>query len=213
VPRAVLPSVCGTLMGVLAVGCGESRHQDAAESRATYTVAVTHAVFPVQQAVSRPTQLVLVVRNRSARTLPDVTVAVSSFSYLSNYPNLASRRRPIWVVDTGPGRLANPPVETQQVDPQGSGTTANDNIWALGPLRPGATRAFVWHVTPVKPGLHRIFYRVSAGLYGKARAQLAGGAIAGGSFAVHIAGRPPATHVDPETGKVVPGPYVPSEAG
>ena len=211
--RAVLPGVCGTLMVVLAAGCGESRHQDAGEPRGSYTVAVTHAIFPLHQAVSRPTQLVLVVRNTSARTVPDVTVAVSSFSYLSTYPHLASRRRPVWVVDTGPGRIANPSVETQQVDPQGSGTTANDDIWALGPLRPGATRAFVWHVTPVKPGLHRIFYRVSAGLNGRSRAQLAGGGISGGSFAVSVAGRPPPTHVDPETGKVVAGPYVPSEAG
>jgi hypothetical protein len=209
--RAVPPGVCGALIGVVAVGCGESRHQDAREPRGTYTVAVAHASFPTHQAVARPTQLVLVVRNTSARTLPDVTVGVTSFSYVSNYPNLASRLRPVWVVDQGPGAIPHPAVETQQVDPPGSGTTANNNVWALGPLRPGATRSFVWHVTPVKPGLHRISYTVSAGLNGKAQAQLAGGKTPTGSFAVYIAGRPPLTHVDPETGRIVPGPYIPSE--
>ena len=34
-----------------------------------------------------------------------------------------------------------------------------------------------------------------------------------GAITVHILGKPPATHVDPKTGKVVPGPYIPrSEA-
>ena len=50
-----------------------------------------------------------------------------------------------------------------------------------------------------------------AGLNGKAQAELANGAPPVGSFTVHVAERPPATHVDPATGKVVAGPYVPSE--
>ncbi|MGH2854669.1 MAG: hypothetical protein ACRDLF_10840 [Solirubrobacteraceae bacterium] len=210
-PIVVLLGVCGALAGALAAGCGESRHQDASEPKGNFTVLLARASFPLRQAVARPTRLVLAIRNTGARTLPNVTVAVTSFSYLSNYPNLASRRRPVWVVDEGPGRIANPPVETVQVDPPGSGTTANYNIWALGPLAPGATRSFVWHVSPVKPGLHRVSYRVYAGLNGRAQAQLADGSPPTGSFAVYVAGRPPKTHVDPVTGKVVPGPYVPPE--
>jgi hypothetical protein len=97
------------------------------------------------------------------------------------------------------------------VDPPGGGTTSNYNIWALGALAPGATRSFVWHVSPVKPGVHKLSYRVYAGLNGKAQAQLADGAPPAGSFTVDIAGRPPKTHVDPVTGKVVAGPYVPPE--
>jgi hypothetical protein len=212
VPKVVLLGVCGALAGALAAGCGESRHQDASEPRGTFTVQVTHASFPLQQAVSRPTRLALLIRNTGARTIPNVTVAVTSFDYLSDYPNLASRRRPVWVVDQGPGRAADPRVETVQVDPPGSGTTANYNVWALGPLAPGATSSFVWQVTPVKPGLHNISYRVYPGLNGRAQAQLADGGPPVGSFAVHIAGRPPVTHVSPQTGKVVPGPYVPSES-
>ncbi|MGA2164984.1 MAG: hypothetical protein ABSH36_11025 [Solirubrobacteraceae bacterium] len=209
--KAVSLGVCGALAVVLAAGCGESRRADASEPNGHYTVRVTHSSFPTHQAVARPAQLVLDVRNTGTHTLPDVTVAVTSFDYLSNYANLASRRRPIWIVDEGPGRLANPPVETVEVDPPGSGTTADYNVWALGPLAPGATRSFVWSVSPVKPGTHRLTYRVYAGLNGKAQAALADGSPPQGSFDVDIADRPPATHVDPTTGKVVAGPYVPSE--
>jgi hypothetical protein len=212
VPKIVLFGVCGALAGALVSGCGSSAPQDAHEPRGTFKVSVAQASFPAHQSVARPEQLTLVVRNTGAHTLPNVTVAVTSFDYLNNYPNLADRRRPVWVVDEGPGRVPNPPVETVQVDPPGSGTTSNYNVWALGPLPAGATRSFVWHVTPVKPGLHRVFYRVYAGLNGKAQAQLAGGAAPVGSFTVFIAGKPPPTHVDPQTGKLVPGPYVPSEA-
>ncbi len=209
--KAVLLGVCGALASALAAGCGESRHQGASQPKGTFTVQVTQASFPLRQAVARPEQLVLDVRNTGARALPNVTVAVTSFDYLSDYPNLASRRRPVWVVDEGPGRIADPPVETVQTDPPGSGTTVNYDTWALGPLAPGATRGFVWHVSPVKPGLHTVSYRVYAGLSGRAQAQLANGAAAAGSFAVDIAGRPPPFHVDPTTGKVTPGPYVPPE--
>lgn len=203
--------LCGALAGMLAAGCGESRHQDAGEPRARFTVQVTHASFPAAQAVARPAQMVLDVRNTGARTLPDVTVAVNSFDYLSPYPGLASRRRPIWVVDEGPGRIASPAVETVQTDPPGSGTTADYNVWALGPLAPGATRRFEWHLSPVKPGSYHVIYRVYAGLNGRAQAVLAGGSAPQGTFVVHVAGRPPQTHVDPTTGKVVAGPYVASE--
>jgi hypothetical protein len=174
-------------------------------------VQVVHASFPAVQAVARKTQLVLAIRNAGVRTLPDATVAVTSFSYLSNYPGLASRRRPIWVLNQGPGRIAKPPVETVEVDPPGSGTTANYNIWALGPLAPRETRTFVWNLSPVKPGLHKVFYRVYAGLNGRAQATLAGGGPPVGSFTVHIAGRPPQTHVNPQTGAIAAGPYVPPE--
>ncbi len=207
----VVLGLCG-LAGTLAAGCGESRRQDAGEPKAHYTVQVTHASFPTVQAVARPAQLVVDVRNTSAHTLPNVTVAVTSFNYLSDYANLASRRRPIWVVDQGPGRIPKLPVETVEVDPPGSGATPNYDVWALGPLAPGATRRFVWHVSPVKPGVHLVSYRVYAGLNGRAQAELANGSSPAGSFTVHVAGSPPQTHVDPTTGKVVAGPYVPSEA-
>jgi len=211
VAKGILPSIGGILVGALASGCGESRHADAGEPKGRFTVQVTHASFPTEQAVARQTRLALRVRNAGARTLPNVTVAVTSFYYRSQYHNLASSLRPVWVVNEGPGKVADPPVETVQTDPPGSGGTANYDVWALGPLAPGATRTFVWNVSPVKPGVHRLAYRVYGGLNGRARAELAGGAPPVGHFTVHIAARPPQTHVSPTTGKVVAGPYVPSE--
>jgi hypothetical protein len=196
--------------GALASGCGESAHQDAGEPKGAFTVRVTRASFPTHQAVSRPERLVLSVRNTGAQAVPNVTVAVNSFDYTSNYPNLAARKRPVWVVDHGPGPLPRIPVETVEVDAPGGGTTATYNIWALGRLAPGATRNFVWQVTPVKPGVHTVSYRVYGGLNGRARARLATGAAPSGGFKVAIAGRPPQRHVNPQTGQVELGPYVPT---
>jgi hypothetical protein len=206
---AVLFGVCAASAGALASGCGEA-HQDAHEPRGSFSVRVVRASFPTLQAVSRPVRLALTVRNTSARTLPDVAVAIDSFSFISTFPNLASRQRPVWIIDRGPGAISNPPVETVQVNQPGSGTTATASVWALGPLAPGASRSFVWRVSPVKPGLHTVSYRVFAGLDGRARATLVRGAPPSGRFIVAIASRPPRTHVDPQTGKVVPGPYIPS---
>jgi hypothetical protein len=193
----------------MASGCGEAAHQDAGESKGTFTVRVTGASFPARQAVAKPARLVLRVHNTSGRTVPNVAVAVNSFDYVSNYPNLQARKRPVWVLEHGPGPIAKPPVETVEVDAPGGGTTATYNVWALGPLAAGATRDFVWQVTPVKPGVHSVAYRVYGGLNGKARAVLASGGVPGGAFRVAIAGKPPARHVNPRTGKVEFGVYSP----
>ncbi len=195
------------LAAALLSGCGSSAQQNAGEPQGTSTVQITQASFPARQAVARPEQLVLKVRNTGTQAVPNVTVALNSLYYISDYPNLAARKRPIWVVDQGPGRISNPPVETVEVDPPGAGTTSNYDVWALGRLAPGATRSFVWSVTPVKAGVHTVSYRVYAGLYGKARTQLTSGGLPGGSFRVAVADRPPPTHVNPETGKVAPGAY------
>jgi hypothetical protein len=193
----------------LVAGCGSSAQQDASEPQGTFRVRVTHASFPSRQSVASEERMVLSVHNASAHAVPNVAVAVNSFEYLSNYPNLAARRRPVWVIDHGPGPLPRIPVETVEVDAPGGGTTANYDVWALGRLAPGATRSFVWHVTPVKPGVHTVRYRVFAGLGGKAKAALAGGALPAGSFKVDISARPPMRHVNPQTGRVEAGAYSP----
>jgi hypothetical protein len=168
---------------------------------------VVHASFPLVQAVSRPTALSITVRNVGTSTAPNVAVTVNSFSYTSHYPELAYDKRPTWVIEQGPGPIADPPVETQEVSQPGGGVTAYVNTWALGPLAPRGYRTFTWRVVPVKTGLQIVRYVVAAGLAGKTRAvrPLTGGPVKG-AFVVHIAGVPPATHVDPKTGKVVPGP-------
>ena len=166
---------------------------------------VLHASFPTKQAMARPSSLKLQVRNTGAHTVPNVAVTIDSFSYTSNYPELAASKRPIWVIEEGPGTPAKAPVQSQAVSPPGGGQTAYVNTWALGPLAPHKTQTFLWRVVAVKAGSYTVHYSVAAGLAGKATAQLAGGHTPTGHFSVEIAPRPPATHVNPHTGQVVPG--------
>lgn len=165
-----------------------------------------HARFPVKQAVARDTRLALIVRNPGVRTIPNVAVTLDSFYYTSTYPHLASSKRPVWIVNTGPGAISARPVQSEEVNPPGGAETAYVNTWALGPLAPHAIKRFVWRVTPVKAGVHVVRYAVSAGLDGKALARLAGGGLAVGRFVAAIAPAPPPTHVNPETGRVTAGP-------
>jgi hypothetical protein len=201
-----LLAACGVAFGVLASGCGGAARRDAHEAKATYTVEVLRAHFPARQAIARDTKLALIVRNAGASTVPNVAVTIEGFYYASTYPRLSSSKRPVWIVNTGPGTVPARPVYTNEVNPPGGGETAYVNTWALGALAPHASRRFVWRVTPVKAGLHAVHYAVSADLDGRALARLAGGGLAAGSFLAHVAPAPPATHVNPETGRVVPGP-------
>jgi hypothetical protein len=193
------------MLCVLASGCGEAQ-RNAHEAKGLYTVEVVRARFPAKQAIARDTRLALVVRNAGTSTIPNVAVTVDSFSYASTYPRLSSSQRPVWIVNTGPGVVPTRPVQTQEVNPPGGGETAFVNTWALGALAPGKSKVFAWKVTPVKAGVHVIHYAVSAGLDGNARTQLAGGGTPKGTFVARIAPAPPPKHVNPETGRVVPGP-------
>jgi hypothetical protein len=183
---------------------------DAGEPSGTYTLQVVKASFPATQAVARPADLELIVRNGGAHAAPDVAVTIDSFYYASSYPRLASRERPIWVIESGPGEIPARPAQSEAVSPPGGGQTAYVSTWALGGLQPGAERRFLWRVVPVKPGRRTVHFMVAAGLAGKARAALASGGPAGGQFTVDIAAAPPATHVDPTTGRVVAGAYPPN---
>ena len=196
----------GVCVVLLVAGCGGSS-QDAHETKATYNVRVVRAYFPAHQSIASQTRLVLQVRNTGTQTVPNVAVTIDSFAYTSNYAELSSNKRPIWVVEDGPGAIPKRPVQSEAVSPPGGGQTAYVNTWALGALAPGHTGTFLWRVVPVKAGTYTLHYTVAAGLAGNARAQLAGGGHAIGHFTVAIAPRPPATHVDPETGQVVPGAY------
>jgi hypothetical protein len=212
IPLAALCAV-----GVAVSGCGGSE-QNAHEAKATYPVKIVQASFPPIQAIARNTKLVLRVRNTGTQTMPNVAVTLDSFSYVSNYPGLAANQRPVWIVNTGPGTVPKRPVQSVTVDPPGGGQTAYVNTWALGPLAPGRTRTFVWRVTPVKAGIFSVGYVVAAGLNGNAHARVSRkGALEGtgglplGRFRVVIAGQPPPRYVNPETGKVTHGVYVPSQ--
>ncbi len=168
---------------------------------------VLHASFPAAQSIARQTRLVLPVRNTGTHTVPNVAVTIDSFDYTSNYPQLAADKRPVWVIERGPGAVASPPVESEEVSPPGGGQTAYVNTWALGALAPGETRTFVWRVVPDQG---RRLYRP---LHGRGRARGQGESPArlgrSGAGAVHrdIAPAPKLTHVNPATGRVEVGQF------
>jgi hypothetical protein len=201
---AVLLGACAV---VVASGCGGGARQDASEPKGTFALKVVHASFPAKQSMAHPTSMTLQIRNTGAHTAPNVAVSVDSFAYTSDYPNLAYDKRPVWVIEQGPGAIANLPVQSQAVSPPGGAQTAYVNTWALGPLAPGRTATFRWHVMPVKAGVHTVNFTVAAGLAGKAKAQLAAGGPVQGSFTADIAPRPPDRHIDPNTGRIVAGAY------
>jgi hypothetical protein len=203
----LLLGACGVGGALLGTGCGGTR-QDAHEPQGVFAIRVAGA-FPARQSIARQTAMVVRVRNIGRRTVPNVAVTIDSFAFTSNFQGLSVNKRPVWVVEEGPGAIAKHPAESETVSPPGGGQTAYVNTWALGAIAPGRTRTFVWHVVPVKSGLHIVRYTVAAGLSGRARTVSAGGARPTGRFLVHIAPRPPATHIDPTTGKVTPGAYPP----
>lgn len=172
-------------IGLLALsGCG-ARPQDYGEPTGTYTVDVVRASFPAQQRLAQKSQMVIEVRNPGPKTVPNVAVTVEpvqpnarsralAFEETSNQVGLANPSRPIWIVDSGPR----------------GGITAYTNTWALGRLRPGETKTFLWRVTAVRTGSHEIKYTVAAGLNGKAKARLPGGEAPTGSFRINVSGAP-----------------------
>lgn len=186
-------------------GCGAAR-QDVHEPNGTYTVSILQASFPKQQSLAQSSKLILVVRNDSNKTIPDLAVSVDSFSTASQQPGLANPQRPVWIVDVGPGAAPSHGVEGTVADTPGGAVTAYVHTWALGAVRAHSVRHFIWKVTAVRSGIHRVTYTVAAGLNGKARAQLADGQPPRGSFNVSISQAPAQVHVDPSTGRVVPGP-------
>ncbi|HUA12139.1 MAG TPA: hypothetical protein VMA83_09060 [Solirubrobacteraceae bacterium] len=199
---ALLLAVCA-----LVAGCGEGAKQNADEPHANYPIEVTAASFPVKQYVSRHEHLVITLRNAGHETAPNVAVTIQSFTYQSSFPNLADRRRPVWVVEKGPGPGAHPPVNTQEVSEPGGAQTAYVSTWTLGPLSPGQVRTYRWNVVPVKPGRWNVTYRVAGGLAGNAKAVAPGGGAVEGLLRTLIGGEPPPTYVDPKTGEVVEGEY------
>jgi hypothetical protein len=202
-PAALLAIACALFAG----GCGGGTRQDAHEPKGTFALNVVHASFPSGQAIARPASLELSVRNTGNHTAPNVAVTIDSFDYTENYPELAADKRPIWVIEQGPGTIPSRPARSQAISPPGSGQTNYVNTWALGRLAPGSTRKFLWRVVPVKSGVRTVHYVVAAGLGGQARAVNVSGGPVQGQFTVDIAPAPPATHVNPSTGQVVPGQF------
>ncbi|MEA2293145.1 MAG: hypothetical protein QOE86_784 [Solirubrobacteraceae bacterium] len=191
-------ALCG--FGLLAAalpfaGCGGGQRQDANEPSGNYKVEIVGASFPSKQSIADATKMKIRVRNADTKALPNVAVTIETkdkndpsgapqaFASDVQDPNLSDRSRPIWIVDQGPP----------------GGETAYTNTWALGPLKPGATRTFEWKVTAVKPGDYTIDYAISPGLNGKAKLSGSHGA---GRFKVSIDDTPPNAKVG-DNGQVI----------
>jgi hypothetical protein len=203
-PKALV-TLSALACAALVAGCGGGSRQDAGEPAGSFQLAVVHASFPAKQSMAHPSALELDVRNTGATTVPNVAITVDSLYYTSNYPELAADKRPIWAIEHGPGATASPPVQSAEVSQAGSGQTAYVNTWALGRLAPGHTQSFTWQLVPVKAGTYTVHYTVAAGLAGKAKAKLASGGAVQGQFTVAIAPTPSSKHVNPSTGRIVPG--------
>jgi len=192
-------------IALLLAACGGGKRQDAGEPSRTFNLAIVRQSFPAKQTIARPAELELQVRNDGSATVPNVAVSVNSFNYLSSHPGLADRSKPIWAIEQGPGAVAKPPVETQEVSTPGGAQSAYVNTWALGPLPAGQTRTITWKVVPVRAGVHVVHFSIAAGLAGKARAALSAGGPVGGTFTVDIAGKAASSFVNPRTGRVETG--------
>ncbi len=179
-------------------GCGGSG-APAPEQAATYPVAVA-ARFPAHQRLAERVRLKIAVRNAGTRTIPNVVAtietgtgpdgtAVQAFGARLDEKGLASHSRPVWVVDAGPH----------------SGDTAYANTWALGSIRPHATRVFTWHVVPVRAGAYKLRYRLAGSTTGRSQLRLRDGGAAAGTLKVHVSGKPAEVQVE-QDGTIVPAP-------
>jgi hypothetical protein len=196
-----LPAVA--VAGLLA-GCGSAAEQNPGEQHGRFPVSVSSS-FPSAQRLAERTRFTVRIKNIGRRALPNVAVTVLNPRYGSaaqafgtliaangpGQPILASRSRPVWIIDRAPGPCG---YSCHNRGP-GAAATAYSNTWALGRLAPGRAVTFTWRLTPVQAGAYTVEYEVAAGLNGYARAVLAGGAPARGRFNVRIASAPPTVTV------------------
>jgi hypothetical protein len=185
------------LVALLAVaGCGGQR-QDADEPSGEFGLEIVSARFPKSQTLSQSALMVMRVRNTGDREIPNLAItvttdasthgdSVTAFGQNLADTTLASRSRPVWIVDQ---------------DPSG-GQSAYSNTWSFGPIPAGRSKIVRWRVTAVRAGHYVLRYRAAPGLNGKARS--AAGSKVSGSFDVTIDATPPPARVD-EDGNVVRG--------
>lgn len=213
---------CGILAGFAAIltlaACGSQQRQDAQEPSGTFPVAVTTATFPSSQHLAQHTHLVIAVRNTGHKAIPNLAVTITTPPYgtsvrafaecigqvgvpgCQNLPGYASHSRPVWVVTRPPSQPGQCFSCTQ--GGFGGATSAYANTWAWGRLKPGDVAKFDWTLVAVIPGNHTIRYQIAAGLNGKAKARLSGGAIPQGTFNVKISNQPQQSYVN-NSGKIV----------
>jgi hypothetical protein len=159
--------------------CGAAK-QDENEPEGTYKVDVISASFPGRQRLGETVKLRIQVKNQSGKELPDLAISIEGFSQRVDDPTLATPVRNIWLVNT-------PPYNSD---------SAYTDTWTLGKVPAGATRTADWRVTAVRAGTYSLRYRVSAGVDGKAKAELPDGSPPRGSFITHISHTARSTQVN-----------------
>jgi hypothetical protein len=183
--------------------CGGGERQDADEPEGTFEVEVVEARFPSEQKLAKRSELRISVRNAGSETIPNVAVTVKGFEHQEADQRLADPNRPTFVINGEPASIGGLP-ESRPRAPRG-GDTSYVGTWALGQLAPGKTKTFTWDVTAVHPGPYRVEYRVAAGLDGKAKAVLAGGAPPRGVFTGTVEDEPPDSRVGEDGRTVIRG--------
>jgi hypothetical protein len=203
----------GAVFAAIATGlalsaCGGATQQPARVKVTSYPVVVSTPGFPAAQRLAQRSRLVIFVRNVGTGTIPNIAVTITNPRYgtaaqpfstlIAPQPGLASRSRPVWIVDRPPGVCT---FACLQGGPGGA-ATAYSNTWALGRLKPGQTARFAWALTAVRPGRYAVAYRFTAALDGSGRAVRPGGLPAAGLFRVTIVRQPRTAYVQ-NNGQVV----------
>lgn len=193
----------------LVAGCGGTE-QNAGEHPGRYPVSISSS-FPADQTLAEQTSFTVRIKNVGKAAIPDVAVTVLNPKYgaaaqafgrliksnSAGQPILASRSRPVWIINQAPG----PCGFSCHSRGAGGAATSFTNTWALGKLMPGHTAVFRWKLTAVQPGAYQVEYEVAAGLSGLAKAVLPDRSPARGHLDVHISSTPPAVTVH-SNGKV-----------
>ena len=182
-------------------GCGGPPRQDVDEPAGVYPVEVTEASFPTKQKLARTSNLRITVHNGGRKTIPNVAVTVTTGGAGGSHNSSVGgfNYRDLKVEDP------NKPIFVINKEPKG-GESAYVNTWALGAIRPGKSKTFVWEVTAVKALPFDLRYRVQAGIDGKAKAVQAGtGAPVEGRFRGTVSSKAPSSKVADSGEDVVTG--------
>jgi len=167
-------------MPMVASACGGGEKQDENEPEGTYKVDIISASFPGRQRLGESSHLRIQVSNQGDEAVPNLAISIEGFSQRVDDPTLAKAVRNIWIVN-------QPPYNSD---------SAYADTWTLGEVPAGATRTADWQVTAVRAGTYSLRYKLSAGVDGKAKAELPDGSPPRGSFIAQITRSARATKVD-----------------
>ncbi|MET0926696.1 MAG: hypothetical protein ABWY90_04895 [Solirubrobacterales bacterium] len=205
----MIRGIAASALATVALGlgaCGDDKpRQDENEPAGEFPVAVNAAKFAPEQRLAQTSDLQLEIENVGSDPVPNLAVTIytgevkasGSFSVRSEQPGLADPNRPVWILENGFPKLAEPGEDVAELDAAASAgaAAAQTDTFAFGPLDAGQTKDIVWRVTPVQAGDYTIHYELAAGLDGKAKAVTDDGEPVTGEFDVVISDKPPRTSV------------------